>query len=198
MTRKVVALTCSLWLAFVLAPSFAPAAPPTTDFTNPNEVGSADLVEAPSKFDGSSLTFTGEAIGDAMERGDMAWLHLNDDPYMYANVEEGTPLQGYNSGMPVWVSAELAGMVKTFGDYRYEGDVVEVYGTFNAACPSHGGDMDIHASRLTVVESGHRADDPVHPWKIWLALGLAVTSGIFWVANRRVHARELTGWLKAR
>ena len=48
--------------------------------------------------------------------------------------------------------------IRFFGDFKQEGDVVKIVGTFNAACPQHGGDMDIHASTLEIVRVGH----PVH------------------------------------
>ncbi len=35
----------------------------------------------PSDWDGRIVGFTGEAIGEAMRRGTMAWIHLNDDAY---------------------------------------------------------------------------------------------------------------------
>lgn len=176
----------------------AGAAQNPESFTNPNAVTSADLVEQPKRFDGRDLTFQGEAIGEAMKRPNGTWLHLNDDAYMYANVEEGTPLQGYNSGMPVWVPTDLALQVTTFGDYKHEGDVVEVTGRYNAACAQHGGDTDIHATELKVLARGHVAEDPVRGWKLWLALGLTGLSGVLFVANRRMDARELTGWLRRR
>ena len=122
------------------------------------EVNSASLVENASAWNGRVIVFKGEAIGESMVRGKMAWIHLNDDAYMWKNIEEGAKLDGYNSGHAVWVRAEVVTKIRFFGDFKHEGDVVKIVGTFHAACSQHGGDMDIHASTLEVVRVGH----PVH------------------------------------
>jgi hypothetical protein len=131
---------------------------PTKDTPHGVEVNSASLVENASAWNGRVVAFTGEAIGEAMARGKMAWIHLNDDAYMWKNIEEGAQLGGYNSGHGVWVSADLAKKIQFFGDFKHEGDVVKIVGIFYATCPQHGGDMDIHAETLDIVRIGH----PVH------------------------------------
>ena len=151
---------------------------------SPNTPSSTGLVEQPKEFDGENVTFRGEAVGEAMKRGDMAWLHVNDDAYYLKNVEEGAQLGGYNKGMPVWLPVEEAEAVTYFGDYKHEGDIVEVSGTFNAACAEHGGDMDIHATSLEVIEAGHDVVDPVNPAKLPWALGLsALAALLFWMTR---------------
>lgn len=173
-------------LAIVLAAGLlSPAAAFAQGEPSPNNPSSGDLVERPRKWDGKTVTFRGEAITGAMVRGDMAWLHLNDDAYYLKNVEEGATLGGYNSGMPVWVAADLARQIQTFGDYKHEGEVVEVRGVFNAACPQHGGDMDIHATTLRRVIAGRDAADPVKSWKVVVALVLAVLAALLWLGNRQ-------------
>ena len=71
------------------------------------EANSATLVENANLWNGRIVAFKGEAIGECMVRGEMAWLHLNDDAYMEKKIEEGAVLGGYNSGHAVWVSAVL-------------------------------------------------------------------------------------------
>ena len=75
--------------------------------------------------------------------------------------------------------------VSVFGDYKHEGDVVEVRGVFNAACALHGGDMDIHATELRIVIPGRHAIDQVRPWKVALAMGLSLLALVLWQAERR-------------
>lgn len=152
---------------------------------SPNEPSSSSLIEQPKEFDGETVSFRGEAIGEAMRRGEMAWLHVNDDAYYVKNVEEGAQLGGYNTGMPVWIPADLAGQIAYFGDYKHEGDIIEVRGTFNAACAEHGGDMDIHASELEIIEPGHEVVDEVHPDKIVWAAGLSLLAGALFALTRR-------------
>lgn len=152
---------------------------------SPNDSSSADLVESPKKYDGTQVTFAGEAIGEAMVRGDMAWLHVNDDPYYLKNVEEGAQLGGYNSGMAIWIPAGEADAITYFGDYEHEGDIVEVAGVFNAACAQHGGDMDIHATSLDVLEPGHVVIDEIKSNKVIWAAGLALVALALYIADRR-------------
>ena len=158
-------LFLSIFSSFALAQAAPPQIPLTPDFTFPDkdtprgvEVNSASLVENANAWNGRVITFKGEVIGEAMVRGKVVWIHLNDDAYMWKNIEEEAKLDGYNSGHAVWVPANLAMKIRFFGDFKHEGDVVRIVGTFNAACPQHGGDMDIHASTLEIVRPGH----PVH------------------------------------
>ena len=157
----------------------------------PNKPDSAELVDRQNVpgdvteglfWNGKTITFHGEAIGEVMVRGDYAWIHLNDDSYMVRNVEEGAKLGGYNSGMAVWIPASLTGQIDTYGDYQHEGSIVEVDGVFNGACKEHGGDTDIHARSLRLLRAGHAVVDPVPGWKAALALALLATAALlFWL-----------------
>lgn len=160
---------------------------------SPNAFSSTELVEQPKQHDGTTVDFTGEAIGESMVRGDYAWLHLNDDAYYLKNVEEGAELGGFNTGMPVWLPAAEARAITYFGDYKHEGDVVAVTGVFHAACAEHGGDMDIHATSLSVVTVGHPAADPVTLGKVAWAVALALAALLLYLAERRWVAHGDTG-----
>lgn len=154
---------------------------------------STELVERPGDYDQEIIEFEGEAIGEAMVRGDHAWIHLNDDAYKYKNVEEGARLGGFNTGMSVWISANQLRDDGIYGDYRHEGDIVRVAGVFNAACAEHGGDMDLHATGLELVTSGRSVVDPIHPWKFVALLVLSVLLvGVRW-AEYAVRHRERAG-----
>lgn len=171
------------------------AAVPTA---SPNSPTSGDLVNKPKAWDGRRITFQGEALTQAMYRGDYAWIHLNDDAYYLKNVEEGSTLGGYNSGHAVWIPAEQAREIGIFGDYTHEGDVVEVTGVFNAACGQHGGDMDIHADALDVVTPGRVVDEVVHPVKAGLAAGLTLLAALMWFVQRRARHLDAFGSLASR
>lgn len=187
MLTVVVGCLAVLWTSAAVALATEPTAP---ELTKPS---SADLVEAPATWDGRTVNFTGEVITEAMERGEHSWIHINDDAYYLKNVEEGTPLGGYNSGMPVWIPTELTNQIAFYGDYRYEGDVVRVRGTFNAACAQHGGDMDIHATTLQVLKPGRAVVDPIKPWKPVAAIVLLVLAALSWFAHRRAEHLETFG-----
>ncbi len=179
--RRVLVALALVAALFALAGCSAQGTPQPS----PNTVPSTELVEQPKQHDGTTVEFTGEAIGESMVRGDYAWLHLNDDAYYLKNVEEGAKLGGYNTGMPVWLPATETRAITYFGDYKHEGDVVAVTGIFNAACPQHGGDMDIHATSLVVVSVGHPAADPVTLGKVAWAVALALVALLLYFAQRR-------------
>jgi hypothetical protein len=170
--RRRIAIVALLFLLLMVA-----AAPGAFAAQGPLPEGvlwSAELVEHPDKYDGTVIEYEGEAIGEAMQRGEMAWLHINDDAYSQLAYDEGAPLSGLNSGHAVWLPAAEADKVAIFGDNKHRGDLVRVTGTFNAACPEHGGDMDIHATALQVIGDGAVVGDPVQPGKPLLAAILAV------------------------
>jgi hypothetical protein len=190
-TLRILAATAVLALALG-ATQFAWAKEsPVTQ--SPNSPTSGELVENPQTWDGRTITFTGEAITEAMARGDYAWIHVNDDAYYLRNVEEGAALGGYNSGQAIWIPTTLTEQIRNYGDYTHEGDVVTVVGTFNAACGQHGGDMDIHATSLEVVTVGHEVREPVKLPKLGVAVALLALAAVLWWANRRAQHLETFG-----
>lgn len=143
-------------------------------------VSSSELVEHPKKYNGRKVAFRGEVIGEVMVRGDYAWLNVNDDLYSHS---DGKKLQGYNSGQSIWSKASEVRDITHTGSYTASGDIVQVEGTFNRACPLHGGDMDIHAIDVSVVEKGHLRSHPLSWPKLvgallLFALSLALTAVI--------------------
>ena len=148
-------------------------------------VASAALIENASAWDGRSISFAGEAVGEAMARGDHAWLHVNDDAYQTRDLEVGRPRAGYNSGQAIWAPAELARRVHLFGGYRNEGDAVRVSGEFHAACREHGGDMDIHATGLEVVREGHAVAQRLHRDRLWIGIVQLIFATVLWLVRFR-------------
>ena len=108
------------------------------------------LVENAEAMDGQTVTVTGEAIGEAMERGDHAWVNIND----------GT------NAMGIWMPLDNAQSLTIFGDYKHIGDQLQVTGVFNQACTEHGGDVDIHSDSITVVAAGYATTESVPALKI--------------------------------
>jgi len=186
-------LVLAALFAFVAAPAFGAEAPipknspDSTELVNKQNVP-GDITKG-LFWNGKTVTFHGEAIGEVMVRDTYAWIHLNDDGYMEKNVEEGAALTGYNSGMAIWVPAELTKQIDTYGDYKHEGTIVEITGVFNAACKEHGGDMDIHATTLRILRVGHPVVDPIAPWKVWLALALIAVAVGLWRLDRMTRNR---------
>jgi hypothetical protein len=155
--------------------------------------GSTILVEDAGDWDGRIVGFVGEAIGEVMRRGTMAWIHLNDDAYGFAEAGAAATLTGANSGIAVWVDAADASLISVFGDFKHHGDLVEVTGTFNAACPLHGGDMDIHATSLRIVRTGYRTETLIRPSRMIAAAILAGLTLALFLVNLRPDRRSVGG-----
>ncbi len=125
-------------------------------------ISSGELVEKSNFYNGKTILFRGEVIGEVMVREEGAWLNINDDAYCQGS----SKLMGYNSGQSIWAKAEDVKIIKTCGDYFHTGDVVEITGVFNRACKKHGGDMDIHAQTVTLIQPGKKIEHSIKPWKI--------------------------------
>ncbi|MDI6891957.1 MAG: DNA-binding protein [Actinomycetota bacterium] len=152
-------------------------------------VSSGELVERCQFYDGKVVTFRGEVVGDVMIRGEFAWINVNDDAYSKGSRK----LAGYNSGQSIWCRADDAKLIEVTGDYRHVGDIVEVRGMFNRACPEHGGDMDIHANEVRVVRRGRSISHPIENGKIRAASILFVISFALFALGRILRWRRLRG-----
>lgn len=126
------------------------------------------LVENAEIMDGQTVTVSGEAIGEAMERGDHAWVNINDG----------------SNAMGIWMPLADTQSIKVFGDYKHRGDQLQVTGVFNRACAEHGGDVDIHSDSIAVAAVGYTTTEAVPALKIIIGtiLGcLAVLIGLIYL-----------------
>jgi hypothetical protein len=150
----------------------------TAQFGRAAAVSSTELLNGLSRFDGQRVTYEGEVIQDLMRRGDHAWVNLND---------------GQNA-IGIWVRAESLRAIRFSGSYDHQGDWVEVTGVFHAACPEHGGDVDLHAEDLSVVQSGGPTPHPVRGGDVAVALAsLAATALLLLLGRRAELARRSRG-----
>lgn len=122
------------------------------------------LIENARLLDGKRVTYRGEAVTAVMKRGEYAWVNVNDG----------------DNAIGVWCGHSMLAPLKFVGDYKHNGDILEVEGMFNRACPMHGGELDIHASKVKFLKAGFPAREKVDPGKAGLAgllflLTLAVT-----------------------
>ncbi|MHC1735575.1 MAG: hypothetical protein AB9921_07915 [Erysipelotrichaceae bacterium] len=139
-----------------------------------------ELVENADMLDGVVVTIEAEAIGEVMERGEFAWVNIND----------GTNAIG------VYVPIAEAKKIAFFGDYQHTGDTIRFSAIFHNACYEHGGEMDLHASSITIVEVGSLRIHPIDSLKVivfgflaFLTLGIGV---YFYhtVKPKRVHGHQ--------
>lgn len=101
-------------------------------------ISSIELINNAKVYDGKTVIYEGEIIGDIMARGNYAWMNVNDG----------------NSAIGIWINTSLTKDIFYTGSYESKGDRVEVTGIFHRACPEHGGDLDIHAQGLRKIGSG--------------------------------------------
>ncbi|MEE8638503.1 MAG: DNA-binding protein [Candidatus Margulisiibacteriota bacterium] len=145
---------CVLSFAFICYLSFPAQA---------RVVSGNDLVEDAQFYDGARIEYVGEVIGDLMARGEYVWLNVNDG----------------SRAIGIWAPKKLVGNIKTKGDYNHIGDKIKVVGVFHRACPEHGGDLDIHAEKIFVLEEGSKIEHPINPAKAVLTfLLLLVVLGV--------------------
>jgi hypothetical protein len=119
-------------------------------------ISSAELINNAKKYNGNTIVYQGEVIGDIMVRGEYVWINVND---------------GKNA-IGIWIKKELIKDIIYTGSYNAKGDLVEVAGKFNRSCIEHGGDLDIHSHYLTKINSGNLVFHTVNAKEINFALGL--------------------------
>jgi len=120
-------------------------------------ISSAELINNAKDYNGNTVVYKGEVIGDIMLRGEYAWINVND---------------GKNA-IGIWIKKELIKNILYTGSYEAKGDLVEIAGKFNRSCVEHGGDLDIHAQSITKINSGSKIFHSVNKKEINLMLGLS-------------------------
>ena len=133
------------------------------------QLSSTDLINNAREYDGKSVVYVGEAVGDVMMRGDFAWVNIND---------------GENA-IGVWLNKELAGEIKFTGSYRSKGDRLEITGVFQRNCTQHGGDMDIHAQGIRKINLGRVVSEKLDTSKRNFVFILLVVLCLVFVFVRR-------------
>jgi hypothetical protein len=134
---------CGLWVMSAL-PSACFAA----------SYSSKALIENAKLLDGKRVTYRGEAVTAIMKRGDHAWVNVNDG----------------DNAIGIWCALPMLEPVKLLGGYKQIGDILEIEGMFNRACPLHGGELDIHANRVKVLKPGFSLKEKIDPGKTGLTI----------------------------
>lgn len=106
-------------------------------------ISSTELINNAKQYDGKTVIYRGEVIGDIMARKDYVWLNVND---------------GVNA-IGVWIDKNLSRNIVYTGSFKFRGDIVEIEGVFHRACLEHGGDLDVHAWALRRIVSGMAVRD---------------------------------------
>ncbi|MDR2431455.1 MAG: DNA-binding protein [Candidatus Margulisbacteria bacterium] len=134
------------------------------------EYSSGALLNLPREYDNIPVLYRGEVIGDIMPRGENVWFNVSDG--------------GHAIG--IFAPRELAAKIRVAGRYQQTGDTVEILGEFHRACAKHGGDLDIHATEITVLNPGFAAPQAVDKNKIILAGVLSGLALVLYFWHRRL------------
>ncbi|MDF1541877.1 MAG: hypothetical protein P1P71_02050 [Anaerosomatales bacterium] len=136
----------------------------------------ADVIEIDRALDGSVIVTQGEAIGERLRaHGGGSWVNILYD----------------GSAFGIWVPDELSEVVEVFGGYQMTGDTIRVTGVVNVACDTHGGEFDVHAASLDVIQPGGPRDNPVRPWKGAVGAAGLLVALILWQAHRQRRERRM-------
>jgi len=161
--------------AFYFTPYIAEASEHenTRTATNVELYSSSELLDQSDELDGRTLVYEGETIGEALERGDSAWVNVSD---------------GRNA-IGLWVPSSEVEKITRYGDYRNDGDIVRATGVFRRSCPEHGGEFDIHVSSIEVLRIGEERSYSVSSSKGILAGITLVFLGGAVMLNRKYSQR---------
>lgn len=109
-----------------------------------------ELIENVKKYDGKTVTYKGEVIGDIMIRGEDAWINVRDE----------------TGALGIFCPKELTGRITYTGSYNFIGDTISASGVFHHSCPQHGGEPDIHAEKIIILKKGEAISHPLEPQKV--------------------------------
>jgi len=131
-------------------------------------ISSTELINNAKLYDGKTVVYEGEAIGDIMVRGQFAWVNLND---------------GKNA-IGIWLGKDLTTDILYTGSYKAKGDWIEVVGVFNRACAQHGGDLDLHAKSIRKTSPGRQTPERLNLGKRNLVLVLLGILCLVWILRQ--------------
>lgn len=131
-------------------------------------LSSADLINNTKLYDGKTVVYAGEVIGDVMVRGEYAWINLNDG----------------NAAIGIWLPKGLTKDILYAGSYKSKGDWLELTGVFHRACSEHGGDLDIHAQAIRKINQGRLLVERLNRAKRNLVVILLGVLGLVWILKR--------------
>jgi hypothetical protein len=154
-------------------------------------VSSAMVLACPAAFDGISVRYAGELVGDLLVRDGGGWVLVNDDDYA---LEVG-PLpthgehRGTNSGLTVWLPHEFHVEVTGLGRPNQRGDVLAIEGEVVRADPRDGGGLTLRATGIEVLAASDTIGEPLDRPQLAFASAMTVIAAGLWLLRRRSEKR---------
>jgi len=134
-------------------------------------ISSTELINNAKLYDGKTVVYAGEVIGDIMVRHEFAWINVYDG----------------NNAIGIWLPKDLTKDIQYKGSYKAKGDWVEVTGIFQRACLQHGGDLDIHAQSIRKIKSGSVVPEELYFNKGYIVVILSVGLLLIWILTLLKH-----------
>lgn len=155
------------------------------------DVRSAELLACPERYDGRTVTFSGEVVGSLLERGNSAWLQLNDDRYglRLGPLPMVDVAAGANESVAVTIPTVESRKIGLVGGADAQGDRVTVVGTFHASDPGDAGNPTIRAEELRVLEAGRRYQRSADAARTVTAVGLLFAAAVVTLLGARQRRR---------
>lgn len=184
-TQLAIALLLSAGLAFGAVPQVAFADQDngpevsadilTADTSLYREMTISSLVSSSSRLDGTRVSITGEAMGNPIRSIEGGW---------WVNLKEDDAMIG------VLVGDSVIDRIENYGGYGKTGDTVTVTGIYRYACGKHSGELDVHATSLTVTEKGSVTEIPYSPERLVLGCMFILIGIILNVVHHRIRGKS--------
>lgn len=129
-------------------------------------------------YEGQTVQVTGEVVGDIIvaegeSEKNRRWITLN----ALEGEQEAT--------IQVYVSADQASLIDTLGRFEHRGTIVSVTGKYHLTCDQHEGLSDMHATSLSVLQTGSSNHKRFAIGTFLPALGLVALGLVFFLLYRR-------------
>lgn len=131
-------------------------------------------------LDGATVSFSGEAIGDIINAdADHKWVNL---------------LASDGGSIGVYMTTEQAAQIVHLGDYYNVGTTLQIKGVYHTSCGDHQGELDVHATEITVTDLGSDVTHTIDARDVMQGLALCGVALVlliaFFVARRVIDVRD--------